>query len=141
MSLFVGSANVPLADTAWAYFGAGDPRVVLVMRKLRLPRAALALQTGIVVLFPMALPLIWSARKGLDALSFGEETALSMGVNARGLRLQLILGTACLSGVAKAVAGMIGFVGLVIPRQLLPGAEALVPQPAGFTRNGPDTGM
>lgn len=62
--------------------------------------------------------LIWRARKGLDALSFGEETALSMGVNVRRLRLQLILGTACLSGASTAVAGMIGFVGLVIPHLL-----------------------
>lgn len=62
--------------------------------------------------------LIWSSRKGLDALSLGEETASSMGVDVRNLRLKLILGTACLSGAATSVAGMIGFVGLVVPHLL-----------------------
>ena len=62
--------------------------------------------------------LVWTSRKGLDALSMGEETAASMGVNLRALRLRLILGTACLAGAATAVAGMIGFVGLVIPHLL-----------------------
>lgn len=62
--------------------------------------------------------LIWSSRKGLDALSLGEETALSMGVDVRRLRLKLILGTACLSGAATSVAGLIGFVGLVVPHLL-----------------------
>lgn len=62
--------------------------------------------------------LIWSSCKGLDALSLGEETAASMGVDVRRLRLKLILGTACLSGAATSVAGMIGFVGLVVPHLL-----------------------
>ncbi|SEH62471.1 FecCD family ABC transporter permease [Paracoccus alkenifer] len=62
--------------------------------------------------------LIWSSRKGLDALSLGEETAVSMGVDVRRLRLMLIFGTACLSGAATSVAGMIGFVGLVVPHLL-----------------------
>lgn len=62
--------------------------------------------------------LVWQGRKGLDALSLGEETAASMGVNPGRLRLQLILGTACLTGASTAVAGMIGFVGLVVPHVL-----------------------
>ena len=41
-----------------------------------------------------------------------------MGVDLRSLRLKLILGTACLSGAATSVAGMIGFVGLVVPHLL-----------------------
>lgn len=61
---------------------------------------------------------IWQGRKGLDALSFGEETAQSMGVNVGRLRLQLILGTACLAGAATATAGIIGFVGLIVPHLL-----------------------
>lgn len=64
--------------------------------------------------------LIWRCRRGLDALSLGEETARSMGVNCRTLRLQLVLGCACLAGASTAVAGMIGFVGLVVPHLLRP---------------------
>lgn len=62
--------------------------------------------------------LVWRTRRGLDALALGEETAQSMGLNVRSLRLQLIVGTACLAGAATAVAGMIGFVGLVVPHVL-----------------------
>lgn len=64
--------------------------------------------------------LIWRCRRGLDALSLGEETARSMGVNIKSLRLQLVLGCACLAGASTAVAGMIGFVGLVVPHLLRP---------------------
>lgn len=61
VSLFVGSGNVPLLDTAWAYFGAGDPLIVLVMQELRLPRAALALLIG------AALGLAGAAMQGFCA--------------------------------------------------------------------------
>lgn len=64
--------------------------------------------------------LIWQCRRGLDALSLGEETARSMGVNCKTLRLKLVLGCACLAGASTAVAGMIGFVGLVVPHLLRP---------------------
>ena len=62
--------------------------------------------------------LVWRARRDLDALSLGEETAQSMGVDLPRLRRGLVLGTACLAGSATAVAGMIGFVGLVVPHLL-----------------------
>lgn len=62
--------------------------------------------------------LIWSARKGLDALTFGEDTALTLGYDPRRLRLQLILGTAALCGATTATVGAVGFVGLIVPHLL-----------------------
>nr|UXE44802.1 hemin transport system permease protein HmuU [uncultured bacterium] len=57
---------------------------------------------------------------GLDALSLGEDTAQSLGVPvARTLHLAA-LGTACAVGAGAAVAGAIGFVGLVVPHLLRP---------------------
>jgi iron complex transport system permease protein len=56
----------------------------------------------------------------LDALTLGEETAKSMGVNLSRLRLQLIAGTAFAVGSAVSVTGSIGFVGLVVPHVLRP---------------------
>lgn len=53
--------------------------------------------------------------QGLNALSLGEETAQSLGINLTRLRLQVILGTAISVGAAVAVCGAIGFVGLVVP--------------------------
>lgn len=59
-----------------------------------------------------------SRARAIDALTLGEDAAASMGVNIRALRLWLILGTAALVGAATAVAGAIGFVGLVVPHLL-----------------------
>jgi len=58
--------------------------------------------------------------RGLDALTLGEDAAATMGVHLGRLRLMLVLGTACVVGAATAVAGTIGFVGLVVPHLLRP---------------------
>ncbi|KFE36374.1 FecCD family ABC transporter permease [Thioclava atlantica] len=55
---------------------------------------------------------------GLDALSLGEDAAASMGISLKRLRLEIVLGTALMVGAATAVAGAIGFVGLVVPHLL-----------------------
>jgi iron complex transport system permease protein len=61
-----------------------------------------------------------SLGRGLDALTLGEDAAQAMGVDLARLRLALILGTACVVGAGTAVAGAIGFVGLVVPHLLRP---------------------
>ena len=58
--------------------------------------------------------------RGLDALSLGEDAAASMGVGLARLRLMAVFGTAASVGAATAVAGAIGFVGLVVPHLLRP---------------------
>lgn len=58
--------------------------------------------------------------RGLDALTLGEDAAQAMGVRVDRLRLQLVVGTAFVVGAGTAVAGAIGFVGLVIPHILRP---------------------
>lgn len=63
--------------------------------------------------------LLWN-RRALDALSLGEETAASLGVDLKTLRLRMILGTALCVGAAVSVCGSIGFVGLVVPHLLRP---------------------
>lgn len=64
--------------------------------------------------------LLASMGRGLDALTLGEDAAASMGTELARLRLKLILGTAACVGAATAVAGAIGFVGLVVPHLLRP---------------------
>jgi iron complex transport system permease protein len=66
----------------------------------------------------MALLLLTG--RALDALTLGEDAARSLGVNLERLRLVLIGGTALAVGASVAVAGAIGFVGLVIPHLLRP---------------------
>ncbi|MDF3414539.1 iron ABC transporter permease [Sulfitobacter sp. M57] len=75
----------------------------------------------------IALPLIVlgalllaTLARGLDALTLGEDAAEAMGIGLRRMRLTLIFGTAAVVGASTAVAGAIGFVGLVVPHLLRP---------------------
>ena len=58
------------------------------------------------------------AGRGLRALTLGEDAAVTIGVDLRALRLGVVLACAALVGAATAVAGAIGFVGLVVPHLL-----------------------
>jgi iron complex transport system permease protein len=64
--------------------------------------------------------ILMSQRNAFRALSLGEETAQSLGVDVGRLRLWVILGTALGVGGAVAVAGTIGFIGLVAPHLMRP---------------------
>lgn len=64
--------------------------------------------------------LLLGLGRGLDALTLGEDAAQAMGMRLDRLRLALILGVAASVGAATAVAGAIGFVGLVAPHLLRP---------------------
>ncbi len=64
--------------------------------------------------------LMLSVRRGLDALSLGEDTATSMGVNVQSLNKRIILGVALSVGAAVSVSGGIGFIGLIVPHLLRP---------------------
>ena len=73
----------------------------------------------------IALPLILAGSlalatlgRGLDALTLGEDAAEAMGIRLTRLRLVLIFGTAAVVGASTAVAGAIGFIGLVVPHVL-----------------------
>lgn len=74
--------------------------------------AAPVILAGLLVLAPLA--------RGLDALGLGEEAARSLGVDMGRLRLSVVFGTALAVGGGVAVAGAIGFVGLVVPHVLRP---------------------
>ena len=62
--------------------------------------------------------LLATLGRGLDALTLGEDAAEAMGINLFRLRLTVIIGTAAVVGASTAVAGAIGFVGLVMPHLL-----------------------
>ena len=51
----------------------------------------------------------------LNVLSFGDEEARAMGVNTRRTRLIVIFASTLLSSASVAVAGIVGWIGLVIP--------------------------
>lgn len=56
----------------------------------------------------------------LDALTLGEVAARSMGVDPRRLQLAVVAGIALLVGASVAAAGVIGFVGLMVPHLVRP---------------------
>jgi len=64
--------------------------------------------------------ILFSQRHAFRALSLGEETAQSLGVDVGRLRLFVISGVALGVGGAVAVTGTIGFIGLVAPHLMRP---------------------
>lgn len=64
--------------------------------------------------------LLLASKNFLDALSFGEETAQTMGYRVARYRWLIVFGVALSVGAAVSVSGNIGFVGLVIPHLLRP---------------------
>jgi len=54
----------------------------------------------------------------IDAYAFGEETAAALGIDLDRTTALVLATTALLTGAAVAIAGLIGFVGLVIPHAL-----------------------
>jgi iron complex transport system permease protein len=53
--------------------------------------------------------------RALNALAMGPEPAAALGVDVRRLRRNLFVVCSLMAGVAVAVSGVIGFVGLVVP--------------------------
>ncbi len=77
--------------------------------------------TKVIVVVPFSIALlagaVWIAR-GLDALALGEAEAFHIGIDTQRLKRLAIVLVAAGVGAAVAVAGVIGFVGLVIPHLL-----------------------
>lgn len=57
----------------------------------------------------------WALGNKFDVLSLGERSARQVGIDVESLRMVSILLVALLTGVAVAFAGIIAFVGLVVP--------------------------
>lgn len=76
----------------------------------RLPGALIVLGVVLVV-----GTLAWTRSSLLDALLMGEEMAISVGVETAALRRTLLILSSILVAVTVGSAGMVGFVGLVVP--------------------------
>ncbi len=59
--------------------------------------------------------ILLSNARAFRALTLGEDAAMSLGVDLKRTRLAVVIGTAFGVGASVAVAGSIGFVGLVAP--------------------------
>lgn len=65
------------------------------------------------------------AARSLDALTLGEEAARSLGVEPGRLLALLVVGVGLTVGAGVAVAGIIGFVGLIVPHLVRPLTDRL----------------
>lgn len=85
------------------------------------------------IIIPMAagFGVLMLERWKLNALSFGEEEARSLGINVSRVRLIVIFASTLIVSVSVAVSGVVGWVGLVIPhlaRAIVgPNYRALIP--------------
>lgn len=77
-----------------------------------LPAGAIAGAGAAVVILSA---LLWRLGGRLNVLSLGDEEALHLGVNVSATRLQVFMLAALVTGLSVALAGPIGFVGLVVP--------------------------
>jgi iron complex transport system permease protein len=59
--------------------------------------------------------ILGTTARALDALTLGEESARSLGINAARLQWIIALGIGLAVGASVAVSGVVGFVGLIVP--------------------------
>jgi iron complex transport system permease protein len=82
----------------------------------------------------VSLGLLWAASARLNLLSLGDDEAASLGVPVRRTRALVLLATSLSVAGAVALAGLIGFVGLIVPHLLRlwlgPDQRLLVPASA-----------
>ena len=80
------------------------------------------------VLICLALLAVCSLHNELDVLALGEETAQGLGMNVKKTRTLLLVLAAMLAGAAVSFAGLLGFVGLIVPHAVrrMAGSESKV---------------
>lgn len=96
----------------------GDPRATHTVVFWMLGGLGLAQWNHLIwplaVLIPCGLWL-WAQAGRLNAMSLGDETAASLGIEVGRFRLTVFVAAALITGVMVAFSGLIGFVGLMMP--------------------------
>ncbi|MEP2102021.1 MAG: iron ABC transporter permease [Parasphingorhabdus sp.] len=73
-----------------------------------------------VPLIAIGIVFLMATGRSLDALTLGEDAARSMGVNVLRLQWLAVIGVGLTVGASVAAAGIIGFVGLIVPHLVRP---------------------
>ena len=130
-SMFGAGADAVLTFAPDALAGYSDFRIG-GLSNLTMARIAPAFW----VILP-AMLLLFSLAGELDVLLLGGDTAQSLGLRAKPLRLALLTLAAALAGAAVSFSGLLGFVGLIVPHIMrrLVGEESL-PLLAGCALGG-----
>ena len=89
-----------------------------------------------VVLIAVSLVILFTLTNELDVLTLGEDSARSLGMNTSLIRTLFLMLAAVLAGCAVSLAGLLSFVGLIVPHAVrrLSGSKAsrLLPLSAIF---------
>lgn len=84
----------------------------------------------IFLVLPLTLFMIFFSRD-INILSLGDEKAMHLGLNARSVRAFLFLISSLITGACVAIAGVISFVGLIVPHVMRritgPDSRSLIP--------------
>ena len=93
--------------------------------------------TGLAV-FAVVFALVLSFRRSLDVMELGHDEAACLGVNVRFVSVVVLAAAALVTSVSVALAGMVGFVGLVVPHfvRRLAGARAKLVLPLSALLGG-----
>lgn len=77
---------------------------------------------------------LFALRWRLNVMALGDEEALSLGVDAKRTRLLVVLAATLVTSAAVSIAGMVGWVGLIIPHlaRFLVGPDHRVLMPASL---------
>lgn len=81
------------------------------------------------IIFPICYLILIRYTKELDIMTFGEEQALSIGIEVKKVKWILLILSASLTGSAVAFTGVIGFIDLIAPhvvRKIFGSAHKLV---------------
>lgn len=94
--------------------------------------------TLVAVYVPLPLVVLLAAARPLDLLTLGEEPARYLGTDVAVTRRRVYLAASLLTAAAVAVAGVIGFVGLIVPHlgRALFGGRHRALLPASFLAGG-----
>lgn len=93
------------------------------------------------IIFPVLLvgcAVIFALRWRINVLTMGDEEASTLGVDARKIRMIVIVAATLVTAASVSVSGMIGWVGLVIPHlcRMLVGADYRKLIPASMLMGG-----
>ena len=88
--------------------------------------SARLLPAGTLIL--LGLVMVYTLRNELDVLTLGEDTAQGLGMNVKRMRGLLLALAALLAGASVSFAGLLSFVGLIVPH----GARRLVGSESRF---------
>lgn len=118
---FVADPNSQLPEiTFWLMGGLANAKLD------NLPWLILPLAIGMAVLFPL--------RWRLNVMTLGDNEAQALGVDVRKMRLVIVAAATLITSSAVSVAGMVGWVGLIIPHlgRFLVGPDHRALLPASF---------